>query len=70
MKKVSGGFNDTHIKLFMDKYLTKELECSALISYQTLVENKQTDLDQLFEETINKMNEINEMEKPKTLSFK
>ena len=54
----------------MDKYLTKELECSALISYQTLVENKQTDLDQLFEETINKMNEINEMEKPKTLSFK
>ena len=70
MKKVSGGFNDTHIKLFMDKYLTKELECSALISYQTLVENKQTDLDQLFEETINKMNDINVLGKPKTLSLK
>ena len=61
-----GNFEETFIKQFMNTYLAKEIECNN----KMFVENKELDINKLFEETINKMNEINKVEKPKTLSLK
>ena len=64
----------------MDTYLSKEIECSVIKDkllneeeqrqIQEFESNKVSDFDSIFEDAINKMNEINEVEKPKTLSLK
>ena len=64
--KYNGYFEESFIKQFMDEYLSKEIECSMYKG--KLIENKQVDIDQLFEETIKKMNEINEVEEVKKLT--
>ena len=63
-----GDFNRTDIKQFMDRYLAKDIEC--LVIKDKLTESELYDFDSIFEDAINKMNEINEVEKPKTLSLK
>lgn len=73
-------FKYTNIKKFMDTYLSKEIECSVIKDkllneeeqrqIQEFESNKVSDFDSIFEDAINKMNEINEVEKPKTLSLK
>ena len=67
-KSRKSDFKETFIKQYMDEYLSKEIECS--VYKEKLIENKQVDIDQLFEETIKRMSEINEMEKPKTKILK
>lgn len=63
-----GNFEETFIKQFMNTYLAKEIECSVV---DKLIENKQQlDIDSIFDDAINKMNEINKVEKPKILSLK
>ena len=59
----NNNFKNTDIKQFMDEYLSKEIECR--VYNEKLIENKQVDIDSIFEDTIKRMNEINEMEKTK-----
>ena len=66
----NGYFNDTNIKKFMDNHVSREIVNGLVINNEVLNQEKVIDVDKLFEETINKMNEINEMEKPKILSLK
>ena len=66
----SKDFNDTNIKKFMDNHVSREIVNWLVINNEVLNQEKVIDVDKLFEETINKMNEINEVEKPKILSLK
>ena len=67
-KEYKGDFENTFIKKFMDEYLSKDIECG--VYKEKLIENKQVDIDSIFEDAIKKMNEINEVEKTKKLSLK
>lgn len=76
-------FENSNIKRFMDTYLEKDI-CNHKVKYLTGKEatkkyeeidnyvliDKKVDIDQLFEDVINKMNEINEVERPKTMVLK
>ena len=67
-KEYKGDFENTFIKRFMDEYLSKEIECG--VYKEKLIENKQVDIDSIFEDVIKKMNEINEVEEVKTKVLK
>ena len=67
-KEYKGDFENTFIKRFMDEYLSKEIECG--VYKEKLIENKQVDIDSIFDDVIKKMNEINEVEEVKTKVLK
>ena len=67
-KEYTDSFENKFIKKYMDKYLSKEIECG--VYKEKLIENKQVDIDSIFEDTIKKMNEINKVEEVKTKVLK
>ena len=62
-----GNFENTDIKQFMDKYFSKEIITMNNILTTSPTRNSSNDIDSIFEEAINRMNEINSKAKTKIL---
>ena len=63
-----GDFRNTQMKKFLDEYLSKEIICSGIKELKDNQENKKlNDIDSIFEEATNRMNEINSRAKTKVL---